>query len=167
MPSSEQGIASKRYRVVPRSLIFLFDDNDRVLLLKGAETKRLWAGLYNGIGGHIEQGEDILEAALRELQEETGITDVDLCLCGQIVVDVNDDTGVAIFLFRGNYSGDDFIHSEEGQMAWISLDQLGVVPTVEDLPAILSKIANHQCSDPILIGKYQYGLEGELEISFR
>mgnify|MGYP001072378176 CR=1 FL=1 len=166
MPSSDQGITAKRYRVIPRSLIFLFDANDRVLLLKGAETKRLWTGLFNGIGGHIEPGEDIMEAALRELQEETGIVGVDLCFCGQIMVDVSDDTGVAIFLFRGDYGGDDFVHSPEGQLVWISLDRLLEIPTVEDLPVLLPKIVNHQGSDPILIGKYQYGLDGELKISF-
>lgn len=166
MPSSDQGIAARRYKVIPRSLIFLFDDNDRVLLLKGSKTKRLWAGLYNGIGGHIEQGEDILEAALRELIEETGITDVDLCFCGQIMVDVSEDTGVAIFLFRGQYWGEDLIHSAEGQLAWIPIDQLGEVPTVEDLPVLLPKILNYQSSDPILIAKYQYGVDGELKILF-
>lgn len=167
MPSSDQGVEARRYKVVPRSLIFLFDENDRVLLIKGSITKRLWAGLYNGIGGHIERGEDIQEAALRELQEETGITDVDLLFVGQIMVDVSEETGVAIFLFRGQYGGDDFTHSKEGELAWIPMDQVGEVPVVEDLPVILSRIVNHQISDPILIGKYQYGLNGELEISFQ
>lgn len=166
MPSSDQGVEARRYKVVPRSLIFLFDEHDRVLLIKGSKTKRLWAGLYNGIGGHIERGEDIQEAAIRELWEETGITDVGLCFCGQIMVDVSEDTGVAIFLFRGQYGGDDFKPSAEGQLAWVPIDQLDEVPTVEDLPVILPKIVNHRSSDPILIAKYQYGLNGELEISF-
>lgn len=166
MPSSDQGVDAKRYMVVPRNLIFLFDEHDRVLLIKGSKTKRLWAGLYNGIGGHIERGEDIQEAAIRELWEETGITDVGLYFCGQIMVDVNEETGVAIFLFRGKYGGDDFIPSTEGKLVWVPLDQLDEVSIVEDLPIILPKIANHQNADPILIGKYQYGLKGELEISF-
>ena len=167
MPSSDQGVEAKRYKVIPRSLIFLFDENDHVLLIKGSKTKRLWAGLYNGIGGHIEQGEDIKEAALRELQEETGITDVDLFFVGQIMVDVSDETGVAIFLFKGQFGGDDFIHSSEGQLAWIPIDHLSEVPVVEDLPVILPRIIKHQVSDPILIGRYRYGLNGKLEISFQ
>ena len=72
MPSSEQGIDVKRFSVVPRSLIFLFNDQDQVLLIKGSPEKHIWADKYNGLGGHIEPGEDILEGALRELAEESG-----------------------------------------------------------------------------------------------
>lgn len=56
-PKSDQRIDDQeRYLVVPRTLVFLFDEQDRVLLLKGAENKIRWAGLYNGIGGHVERG---------------------------------------------------------------------------------------------------------------
>ena len=51
--------------LIPRTLIFL-TCRDLVLLLKGAPHKRLWANRYNGIGGHIERGEDVLTAAQRD-----------------------------------------------------------------------------------------------------
>jgi len=54
-----------RYTLVPRTLTFLFQA-DQVLLLK--VDRGGWAGLYNGIGGHLEQGEDPLTAAVRELR---------------------------------------------------------------------------------------------------
>ena len=75
MPSSDQGISTDRYMLIPRVLIFL-TRGDTVLLLKGAPTKRLWANQYNGIGGHVERGEDVLSAARRELMEEVAIDDV-------------------------------------------------------------------------------------------
>ena len=64
MTSNEQGIFQYRYKVIPRTLIFLKKHNS-ILLIKEAETKKLWPNLYNGIGGHIEKGEDILQL-LRE-----------------------------------------------------------------------------------------------------
>jgi 8-oxo-dGTP diphosphatase len=167
MPKSDQGIEQDRYRVVPRTLIFLFDSANRVLLLKGAETKKLWAGLYNGIGGHIERGEDIYEAASRELLEETGITGINLCLCAQIIVDVSDQVGVAIFVFKGEYLGNDFSNSSEGALCWVSIDEIDAFPLVEDLPELIPRVASHQSTAPIIVGKYSYDDKGKMEISFR
>lgn len=165
MPKSDQGIDQKRYHVVPRTLIFLFDPNNQVLLLKGSPQKRLWAGLFNGIGGHVERGEDVLEAAKRELFEETGIADLPLQFCAQIMVDVTDALGVAIFVFRGELNKYNFKPSLEGSLSWVHLDALAAVPLVEDLPTLIPRIAAHQATSPIIIGKYAYGFEGNLMIS--
>ena len=53
MGKEDQGLATgkERYQVVPRVLVFLRNGAD-ALLLKGAPDKRIWANLYNGIGGH-------------------------------------------------------------------------------------------------------------------
>src|SRR6188768_291573 len=98
MPLSDQGISRDRYTVIPRTAIYL-RRGDSYLLLKGAPTKRLWANKYNGIGGHVERGENIFTSAKRELLEETGLT-ADLWLCGTVIVDAG-ETGICLFLFTG------------------------------------------------------------------
>lgn len=167
MPKSDQGIDQKRYQVIPRTLIFLFDAQNRVLLLQGSPSKRLWGGLYNGIGGHIEPGEDIREAAYRELNEEAGIEGVQLFLSAQIMVDVSDTTGVAIFVFRGEYHEEGLTASSEGALLWVDLDRLHEIPLVEDLSTLIPKVAAQRPSSAIIVGKYAYGQNGELEISLR
>jgi 8-oxo-dGTP diphosphatase len=167
MPKSDQGIDHKRYRVVPRTLIFLFNHSNQVLLLKGSPNKRLWPSQFNGIGGHLESGEDIVQAAYRELSEETGITDVTIYLCGQIMIDVNRADGVAIFVFKGQYDALLELASPEGELAWVDLDGLAAVPLVEDLPVLIPMVAAQQPASPLIIGKYSYGPAGEMLISFR
>ena len=81
MGREDQGVAKSkhRYQVIPRTLCFI-TYGDEVLLLRGGPHKRLWAGRYNGVGGHIEAGEDVHAATLREIDEETGLTVHDLRL---------------------------------------------------------------------------------------
>ena len=43
-------------------------------ILLGKKLQKIGAGLWNGFGGKVESGEVILDAAIRECQEEVGIT---------------------------------------------------------------------------------------------
>ena len=55
------------------NVIMVFNqEEDKILMCKRA--KEPYKGKYNLVGGKVEQGEDELHAAYRELQEETGIT---------------------------------------------------------------------------------------------
>ena len=167
MLKTDQGLGHHRYKIIPRTLIFLFNSQDQVLLLRGAENKRLWAGLYNGIGGHIEAGEDIHEAAQRELLEETGITCDALVYCGQIMIDVEPGSGVGVFVFSGFTERQNLQDSEEGFLTWINMEEIERFPLVEDLPLLIPKIADFKPGDPPIIGKYTFDAEGNLEIFFR
>lgn len=166
MPESDQGLEQKRYQVVPRTLIFLFDRQNRVLLLKGSPEKRLWPGLLNGIGGHVESGEDIFEAACRELFEETGLNNIPLDYCAQIMIDISDAVGVALFVFRGEISDLEFQDSSEGTLIWTAIDELGALPVVEDLPYLIPRIESSRVSSDFVFGKYAYNEAGTLVVSF-
>jgi 8-oxo-dGTP diphosphatase len=167
MASSQQITNIDRYKVIPRTLVFIFDDKERVLLIKGSRGKKLWSGLLNGIGGHIEAGEDIYESASRELFEETGLSGISLNYCGQIMINANDDLGVSLFVFRGQYTGEIPTSSKEGIISWIEIDTLENEPVVEDLPLLIPRIQSIKIGDPIIIGKYDYDRDGKLQISLQ
>lgn len=167
MSCSEQKVNIKRYKIIPRTLIFLFNGKKEVLLIRGSKAKGIWSGLLNGIGGHVEIGEDICEAAVRELEEETGLLDIPIDFCGQIMISVEEMLGVGLFLFRGIYNGDSVFSSKEGKTTWVSINELQNEEVVEDLPLLVPKVYHFRSGDPIIIGKYEYDQNGSLKIFLR
>ena len=163
MPRSDQGNAQGRYTVIPRTAIFL-RRGESYLLLKGAPTKRLWANKYNGLGGHIEKGENILAAAKRELLEETGL-ESNLWLCGTVIVDAG-ETGICLFLFSGDCPEGEPHASPEGLAEWISYDAIPDLPVVEDLPVLLAKIHYMQRGDPPFFAWSHYDEGEKLVVEF-
>jgi len=57
-------------------MFFVFDDQNRVYVNKRADEKEFFGGRYSIVfGGHVPSGETYDEAVVRELEEETGLTD--------------------------------------------------------------------------------------------
>lgn len=66
-----------RERITAR--VLLLDPDDRVLLMRGRLPSDPDApGAWFTVGGGAEPGETVLEAAVREIHEETGFRDVEL-----------------------------------------------------------------------------------------
>jgi len=165
MPVSDQGLTDDRYTLIPRTLIFL-TRGDQILLIKGAPHKRLWANQYNGIGGHVERGEDLLSGAQRELLEETGLTPTDLWLCGTISIDTGEKPGIGIFVYRGECPDGEPRESQEGTLAWISFNQIFALPLVEDLHTLLPKVLEMDKYTAPFSAIYTYDGSGQLHITF-
>lgn len=77
-------------------------------------------------GGHVEPGESLVECAIREVYEETGLRIESLRPCGLIHY-FNDETGGRYFVFNfrtSTYSGELIDKTDEGEVFWADIDKL-------------------------------------------
>ncbi len=163
MSLAGQRVDARRYQLVPRTLVFGFRQG-RVLLQRVPPGRSAWAGLWNGVGGHVEQGESTGGAARREFLEETGLEPADLRLAGTITVDVGTSPGIAVFVFTAEVGGVSAISGVEGELRWFSLEEAGSAPTVVDLPTLLPRVVQCLEGAPPFTAAYSYDSSGNLRI---
>ena len=115
------------------TLIFLIKDN-KILMIN--RNKYPFMGMWNCVGGHVEEGEDALTGALREIREEGMIDVSDASLISVSTWNYDDDL---IYVYVSNLpsSFDDSIYPikiSEGivdfkDIDWILNEQnYGIVP---------------------------------------
>lgn len=139
MGSSDQGVDKARWRVIPRTLCFVTNGGD-VLLLKRAAHKRAFPGRYDGVGGHLERDEDPHTGAIREIREETGLVVSRVRLRGLTHIDPGGDTGILLFVFSAVAESRLVGPCDEGTLAWVPLARVNDFPLVEDLPLLLPRV---------------------------
>jgi 8-oxo-dGTP diphosphatase len=167
MPAADQGVANSQDRchLVPRVLVFI-TSGDEVLLLKGAPDKKIWAGKYNGLGGHVERGESVHAAVRREIREEAGVEVTDLRLRGVITIETGQPAGIGLFVFTATALTRAVTSSSEGALEWIPASQLARLDLVEDLPTLLPRVLSMRPADPPFSARYLYNADGQLVIEF-
>jgi 8-oxo-dGTP diphosphatase len=128
-----------RYTLYARILAFVLND-DSLLLIRRSPHATLFPNRYNGIGGHVERGEDVLSAARREVREETGLDVPNLNLRGILHVDEGADRpGVLVFVFVGRTQQREVVESHEGTLHWVSMHRLHELDLLPDLPRLLTR----------------------------
>lgn len=150
-----QSLSNVRYKVIPRTLIFIFNES-KVLLIKQNSEIKPGFGKWNGIGGHIEEGEDPYSSARREISEESGLSIENLKLNFISIIPEKKDLGVCLFIFSGNCKNVRTKESPEGQLSWIRIDHLTEYKLMPDLSKLLELVLNQTNSNCPQIISYSY-----------
>ncbi len=160
-----QRIQRGRYTIIPRTLIFLTRPGE-VLLIKNAPGRGAWAGLLNGVGGHLERGESPYSGAMREIREETGLTARELRLVGVVVIDTGSIPGIGLYVFVGKAAQGDLHPTQEGLPQWVPYHRLAKEPLMEDLPELLPRALTAYEGGVPFTALFRYGADGHLKIAF-
>lgn len=105
-------------------------------------------------GGHIEPGESVVEAVIREMKEETGLTIKNPRLCGVKQFPIEDGRYL-VFLFEARQFEGELRSSPEGEMRWVAANALDRVDTVGDFAELVEVMLREDLTE------FQYVVEGE------
>ena len=120
--------------------------NKVVLQYRSPERYKKWSG-YAFPGGHIEEGESLVESVIREVYEETGLTIADPKLVA--VKDWEPDEGgrYIVFCYKATEYTGQLRSSEEGEVSWVEKDQLEKLDLSYDMLPLLEVMEDPDLSE--------------------
>lgn len=103
------------------TLLFVVRDGQVLLIRK---KRGLGAGKVNGPGGHLHDGESPLTCAVREVEEELGITPLGVEPCGELRFQFTDGLALLVHVFRASDCRGDPQESDEATPLWVPVEEI-------------------------------------------
>ena len=110
----------------------LICDGNKVLVQEKVGTKGLVFP-----GGHVEEGESLLESVVREMKEETGLTIENLKICGFKDWIQEDGTRYIVLLYKTHKFTGELKSSDEGRVFWIDRAEINSVNLIWNMKELL------------------------------
>jgi 8-oxo-dGTP diphosphatase len=136
----------------------------QLVVLQRAPNKKFAPGLYTGIGGKVEPGEDVLASAYRELQEETDIRSDQVQLHALARADIDEE--YALHYFWGIYPHADLPISDDGILSWVPFSHLLQLPLIPTTWAVCKawQERGYSLSEPFIVPLHEIGMENGVRL---
>lgn len=122
----------------------MITDGDKVLVID--RQKPDWPGVTFP-GGHVEKGESFVDAVIREVFEETGLTIQNPVLCGTKQFQEDEDTRYVVLFYKANRFSGELKSSDEGKVFWINRKDLPQYPLSLDMLAMVQVMESENLSE--------------------
>ena len=136
---------------------------DKVLMLKRAKDKKVDPGVYSGVGGKVEPHESFYAALLREIEEETGLTEFKSIRAYSITqhpFPPLDSEWVNVYFIVEIDNQVEIRPTEDGIFDWLDPKEVDNLPMVQDLKDYLKILS--QNPQAFIFGFFDHNKEGEL-----
>lgn len=120
--------------------------NKVVLQYRSPERYKKWSG-YAFPGGHIEEGESLVESVIREVYEETGLTIADPKLVAVKDWSLDEGGRYIVFCYKATKFSGQLRSSEEGEVSWVEKDQLEKLDLSYDMLPLLEVMEDPDLSE--------------------
>ena len=120
--------------------------SNKVVLQYRSPEKNNWSG-YAFPGGHIEEGESLVESVIREIKEETGLTISNPQLAAVKNWQLEDGTRYIVFCYKATEFTGQLRSSEEGEVSWVEKDQLEKLDLSYDMLPLLEVMEDPDLSE--------------------
>ena len=144
------------------TLLFVLRD-DQVLLIR--KKRGLGAGKINGPGGKLEPGETPAQCAIREVQEELGVTATDIRPHGELRFQFVDDYSIHVYVFTSTEFTGDPIETDEAIPLWTPVAAIPYEQMWEDDAVWLPRVLGGEQVNGRFIFDKDRMLEHEIEFS--
>ncbi|MBI9108057.1 MAG: 8-oxo-dGTP diphosphatase [Spirochaetales bacterium] len=122
VPDTVDEVDWDSWKFTEQAVICYIRDKDQLLLIN--KKTGLGAGKVNAPGGRIEAGEMPLEAAVRECQEEVGLTPIDPEYVTDLSFIFKNGHSLRGFVFYAESFEGEMIETDEAEPFWCNIEQI-------------------------------------------
>ncbi|GAW99643.1 8-oxo-dGTP diphosphatase [Secundilactobacillus mixtipabuli] len=142
------------------NMCMVYDSNTKQVLVED-KTDVDWEFGHTFPGGHVEPGEPVANAMIREVFEETGLHISQLEACGCVEwFDQQAGYRKIGFLYRTNHFSGTLKQGDEGRIFWLPLADLNTKNTAESFMEMLAIF-----TEPTTVSAVSSTMNGQLHLT--